>query len=453
MARSSVKLVWVVVFVGMVAAGASWAGTPASRPAVAADEAARNQFLVAKGQAERDCNVKVVAAAKVLRKGLEVADRRTNDPDEVKRVHDLEASVDAALAAKTAGTLGLGSDPPQSQPAESAWKTFDDQRANAGHEATAAVDRAKAAYAKELRRLAGTLAHTDTAKAVQLKRLADAVDEASGKDVATLVGGDGADQPAAVNLLKTVGKADAIAGTWRATGTGGFKAAGESGHPVRLQLGPVPRGEYDYTVRFTRSTDHSPVVTSLLCEHNGHRIAFCIGGGRGGRVDCGFDHVGGAPFFANLSSGQWAPDPSAGAAVTATVRVRDGYAVGEVNGQVVALSTADYGQYSVTGGWDVGRGRLGVNTNAADVAVLSASVSLAATDRGGGGGGRTVDLLGLIDSKRDVVQGNWTVGPRGEWACDDADGVKKIRSAYRPPAEYDYTVDFTLVDHRSSIVG
>ena len=111
---------------------------------------------------------------------------------------------------------------------------------------------------------------------------------------------------------------------------------------------------------------------------------------------------------------------------------------------MVALSTADYGQYSVTGGWDVGRGRLGVNTNAADLAVLSASVSPAATDRGGGGGGRTVDLLGLIDPKRDVVQGNWIVGPRGEWACDDADGVKKIRSAYRPPAEYDYTVDFTV---------
>ena len=298
MVRSSVKLVCVAPFVWLAFAGGSWARTPASRPAVVPpDEAARNEFLAAKGRAERDCNVKVVAAAKVLRKGLEVADRRTNDPDEVKRVRDLEASVDAALADKTAGTLGLGSDPPQSQPATSAWKSFDDQRANAGHEATAAVDRAKAAYARELRRLAGTLAHTDTAKAVQLKRLADAVDKASGRDVAALGGGDGDDQPAAVNLLGTVGNADGISGTWRATGTGGFKAAGESGHPVRLQLGPVPRGEYDYTVRFTRSTDQPPVVTSLLCEHNGHRIAFCIGGHRGRRVDCGFDHVGGAPFF------------------------------------------------------------------------------------------------------------------------------------------------------------
>jgi formylglycine-generating enzyme required for sulfatase activity len=55
---------------------------------------------------------------------------------------------------------------------------------------------------------------------------------------------------------------------------------------------------------------------------------------------------------------------------------------------------------------------------------------------------RVVDLLKLIDTKRDAVQDAWTLGPNG-LVSDATMPFCRLKLPYQPPAEYDFKIEFT----------
>ena len=60
----------------------------------------------------------------------------------------------------------------------------------------------------------------------------------------------------------------------------------------------------------------------------------------------------------------------------------------------------------------------------------------------GSSSAQTVDLISLVDLDRDVVNGNWELVNGG--LIFDETPAARISFPYRPPLEYDYTVEFTL---------
>ncbi len=60
-----------------------------------------------------------------------------------------------------------------------------------------------------------------------------------------------------------------------------------------------------------------------------------------------------------------------------------------------------------------------------------------------------IDLLSLIDVKRDVVSGNWLLTPNGltvsitKGAKNDVEGTARLQLPYTPPQEYDFEIEFT----------
>jgi hypothetical protein len=67
-----------------------------------------------------------------------------------------------------------------------------------------------------------------------------------------------------------------------------------------------------------------------------------------------------------------------------------------------------------------------------------------------GVGKRSVDLIGLLDLKTDVIRGRWQIDGR-TLVCDDQHLVPRVQFPYRPPAEYDYVVRFTQSKLRNGI--
>jgi serine/threonine protein kinase len=71
---------------------------------------------------------------------------------------------------------------------------------------------------------------------------------------------------------------------------------------------------------------------------------------------------------------------------------------------------------------------------------LSSSASLA---------GRTIDLLALVDLKRDVVAGQWRVTPEGLVAeaseMPEMERAKRLQLPYTPPEEYDFEIEVTPI--------
>lgn len=56
--------------------------------------------------------------------------------------------------------------------------------------------------------------------------------------------------------------------------------------------------------------------------------------------------------------------------------------------------------------------------------------------------GRTIDLLALVDVKRDAIVGEWSRSPGGVAVAIPA-GASVLQLPYRPPEEYDFEIEFT----------
>lgn len=65
---------------------------------------------------------------------------------------------------------------------------------------------------------------------------------------------------------------------------------------------------------------------------------------------------------------------------------------------------------------------------------------------------RIVDLLPLVDVKRDVISGTWTVVPEGGFRSVRDTGAGRLEFPYAPPAEYDFDLEFTVEDGQSGYV-
>ncbi|MFI5379193.1 MAG: hypothetical protein ACHRHE_07850 [Tepidisphaerales bacterium] len=63
---------------------------------------------------------------------------------------------------------------------------------------------------------------------------------------------------------------------------------------------------------------------------------------------------------------------------------------------------------------------------------------------------RLVNLMPLIDSARDAVEGKWVVSKDGLQSDDTAHAHLRIR--YQPPEEYDYQIEFTRVSGNNDVV-
>ncbi|MEI8195436.1 MAG: hypothetical protein WCI73_05965 [Phycisphaerae bacterium] len=64
--------------------------------------------------------------------------------------------------------------------------------------------------------------------------------------------------------------------------------------------------------------------------------------------------------------------------------------------------------------------------------------------------GKVVDLIKLIDTKRDAVVGNWDI--RNGTLVSDGKGWTRLEILYQPPAEYDYVVVFTRTGGNDAIM-
>ncbi len=62
---------------------------------------------------------------------------------------------------------------------------------------------------------------------------------------------------------------------------------------------------------------------------------------------------------------------------------------------------------------------------------------------------RVVDLLPLVDLRRDVIAGAWTGGPEGI-VSDNAESAR-LALPYEPPAEYDFSVEFTRLEGTDAV--
>lgn len=68
--------------------------------------------------------------------------------------------------------------------------------------------------------------------------------------------------------------------------------------------------------------------------------------------------------------------------------------------------------------------------------------------------GRTIDLLALVDVKRDTIAGEWVrtadgLAKQGPGTTDK--GAPRLQLPYVPPEEYDFEVEFTAVNHNQSV--
>jgi hypothetical protein len=67
----------------------------------------------------------------------------------------------------------------------------------------------------------------------------------------------------------------------------------------------------------------------------------------------------------------------------------------------------------------------------------------------GSGGGPRVDLLALVDPRRDAVLGTWTKDDDG--LVTDNRGYSRVELRYTPPPEYDFEVSFTRKDGEGGV--
>ena len=68
--------------------------------------------------------------------------------------------------------------------------------------------------------------------------------------------------------------------------------------------------------------------------------------------------------------------------------------------------------------------------------------------------GRTINLLPLVDLKRDVIAGEWVRTADGiakQGAATTSKGAVRLQLPYQPPEEYDFEVEFTAVAERQSV--
>lgn len=243
-----------------------------------------------------------------------------------------------------------------------------------------------------------------------------------------------------VNLMPLIDPSrDANEGTWKRT-AGGLES---SPHRCRLRIPYQPPEEYDFTMKYRRPEGNAGIVQNVSV--GGKNVAWMVG--VGDNAFSGFELVKGAWIFSNPTTLAFPECIKNNRLYTSTVHVRRGRIAASMDGKLVADYSTDGKDLDIRPFWRTGDACLGI---ASDGRVLFESIEIREIIGHGtvvphpeipslgkapphDPAERVVNLLPMIDGKRDAIEGTW----RSENGGLLGDGGK-LRIPYHPPQEYDF---------------
>ena len=265
--------------------------------------------------------------------------------------------------------------------------------------------------------------------------------------------------PVAVDLLPLIDPGqDGVAGEWT------FNEAGELTSNLvknaRLRIPYRPPAEYDLRVSFTRGAGASGMALILI---GGGRQFRCQLGGYGNKFSH-FDTIRGQEGNRNPATVKKDAWLVTGRRHESLVEVRKNRVKMFLDGAFVTEWKTDFTDMGLPMGWSIAdEAVLGLGSAASSMsyhrveivevsgpgtfvrpddpaaqaaATRKKSVAPVAASRREG-----VNLLPLLDLKKDIVIGRWTAGADGLTAEKGGRAIAEF--AYRPPSEYDFRIEFT----------
>ncbi|MDP1587985.1 MAG: DUF1080 domain-containing protein, partial [Prosthecobacter sp.] len=247
--------------------------------------------------------------------------------------------------------------------------------------------------------------------------------------------------PVAIDLLARVDvMRDAIEGDWKLVNgelTG-------SGRTARLAFDFQAPEEYDFRIRFTRMSGVNAVAQHLA---RGDRDVFWLMGGFNNSA-WGFEQVGGARGNANATTVKSGLDN--GRRYESVVKVRRDHVQVEVDGIQVADYKTDGSDWSTDPRWTFpDPKKLGVGCQE-DTVFHSVEVISMPSATASPTALRAIDLLALVEVKRDALVGEWT-RTASTVSVARPTGASVLQLPYQVPEEYDFEMEFTPDDAGANV--
>ncbi len=261
-----------------------------------------------------------------------------------------------------------------------------------------------------------------------------------------------------VNLLaNSDAAADSVNGIW--TLENGALRSGETAY-ARFEFPYIPPEDYDFTIDFTVEVAREDVV--MLLSKNG--TAFCWKMGMAANRFCAFEYIGSVKKPDQQTRIEMGKVFQPNQRCKATVQVRNGGVAAYMDDKLISSYNTDYKDLHQTKAWMVATpGVLGIGTFLSKVTVHSVEV----TEVSGRGRvlrkegetppphsihkmlgdeqwAKAVDLMPLIDPRKDAVVGLWTK-TGSALACDNLP-LSRLEIPYRPPEEYDFKIVFSRAE-------
>jgi beta-lactamase regulating signal transducer with metallopeptidase domain len=245
---------------------------------------------------------------------------------------------------------------------------------------------------------------------------------------------------AAGDLLSKVNlPADIVEGIWTRN-TDGITNPGD-GRGARIRLPDKPPVEYDMRVVFTFHGDHG---MGVLLAHNDASGMWGIS-----PKECRFRGAGDRTHMLPEKIVKIDPRLTIDAKHEATIKVRNDSISTFIDGKPMGKITEDYSQCRLEPYWSIGEHAIGLANGEGSVtfhsvevnAVSQAPAAPVAVGEVNEKVIRTVNLLPLIDLKRDTMAGAWQLNGQG-LSCDKVEGTR-LGIPYDPPTEYNLHVAFT----------
>jgi hypothetical protein len=257
-------------------------------------------------------------------------------------------------------------------------------------------------------------------------------------------------KPGTINLLPLIDpEKDAVEGKWELVDG---ELIGDKHNEARLEIPYRPPEEYDFTIAFTIKSSTGGAVGQSLAKA-GHEFVW-IGFAFGNRF--GFDLVNGSPLHNNptrTDQDRWKRDVQ----YVSEVQIRNGSVRGCLDGKLLSEWKTDYSDMSLRDKWKLRTpGVLGVSCQTRvifhriEVREVTGKGTLTRSTTENAqpapapqpANAAAVNLLALVDPRRDVVQGIWKLAADGiTLEKPDAAGVLDL--PYAPPEEYDFEIEFT----------
>ena len=269
-----------------------------------------------------------------------------------------------------------------------------------------------------------------------------------------------------IDLLALVDvKRDAIEGDWTQS-VAGLTVKPISGHAdkfgqARLQLPYLPPAEYDFEMEFT-TTGGVNQVCQILSSHL-REFSWSLNGGSGdGTRVCGFEGFDGKPTSKMTeTSARMDRELETGRRYRSRVEVRQDGLRGFLDDKTLVDWKGDFKHLSDGGNSklhdvfhlglrsarDVIFHRVTVREVSGIGTVDQRDTKQESAPNAAANTGAVIDLLGLVDVKRDTVSGEWSRTADGlevKQSRDAARGRARLQLPYTPSEEYDFDIEFTV---------